>query len=66
MPPVSVLRWLSVTWPLQLLGSDSATLSAQLERKPEAGSQDTTQTGLRLDQAAAIWAALTNRQPPPC
>ena len=46
----------------ELLGSDSATLSAQLERKPEAGSQDTTATGLRLDQAAAIWAALTNRQ----
>jgi TrwC relaxase/AAA domain len=46
----------------QLLGSDSATLAAQLERKPEAGSEETTSTGLRLDQAAAIWAALTNRQ----
>ena len=46
----------------ELLGSDSATLSAQLDRKPEAGSQERTQTGLRLDQAAAIWAALTNRQ----
>jgi hypothetical protein len=46
----------------QLLGSDSATLSAQLERKPEAGSGETTSTGLRLDQAAAIWAALTNEQ----
>src|SRR5262249_34223713 len=38
----------------ELLGSDSATLSAQLDRRPEAGSQDTTGTGLRLDQAAAI------------
>jgi hypothetical protein len=46
----------------QLLGSDSVTLSAQLERKPEAGSDQRTATGLRLDQAAAIWAALTNRQ----
>jgi len=46
----------------QLVGSDAATLSAQLERKPEAGSEQTTATGLRLDQAAAIWAALTSRQ----
>jgi DNA replication protein DnaC len=46
----------------QLLGSDSAALSAQLERKPEAGSDERTATGLRLDQASAIWAALTNRQ----
>ena len=45
-----------------LLGSDSAALAAQLERKPEAGSEETTSTGLRLDQAAAIWAAATNRQ----
>ena len=46
----------------QLLGSDSATLNAQLERKSEAGSQDKTTTGLRLDQAAAIWSALTDRK----
>ncbi len=45
----------------QLLGSDSATLSAQLERKAEAGSTATTATGLRLDQAAAIWSALAGR-----
>ena len=46
----------------ELLGSDAATLSAQLDRKPEAGSEDTTTTGLRLDQAAAIWSALTDRK----
>jgi hypothetical protein len=46
----------------QLLGSDSATLKAQLERKPEAGSEEKTATGLRLDQAAAIWSALTDRK----
>ena len=46
----------------ELLGSDVATLSAQLERKPEAGSEDKTSTGLRLDQAAAIWSALTDRK----
>jgi len=46
----------------QLLGSDSATLKAQLERKPEAGSEEKTSTGLRLDQAAAIWSALTDRK----
>ena len=46
----------------RLLGSDSAALSAQLERKPEAGSQETTATGLRQDQAAAIWSAVTDRK----
>ena len=46
----------------ELLGSDSATLSAQLERKPEAGSEQKTAAGLRLDQAAAIWSALTDRK----
>src|SRR5258708_4604922 len=46
----------------QLLGSDSATLAAQLDRKPEAGSEQQTATGLRLDQAAAIWSALTDRK----
>ncbi len=46
----------------QLLGSDSATLTAQLDRKPEAGSDQTTAAGLRLDQAAAIWSALTDRK----
>jgi conjugative relaxase-like TrwC/TraI family protein len=45
-----------------LLGSDVSTLSAQLERKPEAGSDERTATGLRLDQAAAIWSALTDRK----
>jgi hypothetical protein len=45
-----------------LLGSDSATLSAQLERKPEAGSEQKTATGLRLDQGAAIWSALTDHK----
>ena len=45
-----------------LLGSDSATLTAQLDRKPEAGSDQQTAVGLRLDQAAAIWAALTDRK----
>ena len=33
----------------QLLGSDSATLAGQLGRKPEAGSDQRTATGLRLD-----------------
>ena len=46
----------------ELLGSDSATLAAQLDRKPEVGSEDKTTTGLRLDQAAAIWSALTDRK----
>lgn len=46
----------------ELLGSDSATLNAQLERKPEAGSEQRTTTGLRLDQAAAVWSALTDRK----
>src|SRR5258707_347753 len=46
----------------QLLGSDSATLAAQLDRKPEAGCEQQTATGLRLDQAAAIWSALTDRK----
>ena len=46
----------------ELLGSDAATLRAQLERKPEAGSDEKTSTGLRLDQAAAIWSALTDRK----
>src|SRR5262249_61761580 len=45
-----------------LLGSDSATLAAQLDRKPEAGSDQRTATGLRLDQAAAVWSALTDRK----
>lgn len=46
----------------QLLGSDSATLKAQLERKPEAGAEEKTTAGLRLDQAAAVWSALTDRK----
>ncbi len=46
----------------QLLGSEPGTLAAQLERKPEAGSDERTATGLRLDQAAAVWSALTDRK----
>jgi hypothetical protein len=44
----------------ELLGSDVFTLRAQLDRKPEAGCDQRTSTGLRLDQAAAIWHALTD------
>ena len=42
--------------------NDPATLAAQLDRKPEAGSDQRTATGLRLDQAAAVWSALTDRK----
>jgi conjugative relaxase-like TrwC/TraI family protein len=44
----------------QLLGSDAATLEAQAQQRPDAGSDARTRTGLRFDQAAAIHAALTD------
>src|SRR5258708_29489104 len=42
----------------QLLGSDSATLAAQLDRKPEAGSEQQTATELPLYPPPANWSAL--------
>jgi len=44
----------------QLLGADAATLDAQLLQRAEAGSQTTTTTGLRLDQAAVLYRAFTD------
>ncbi len=44
----------------QLLGADAATLDAQLLLRAEAGSETTTTTGLRLDQAAALYQAFTD------
>jgi conjugative relaxase-like TrwC/TraI family protein len=44
----------------QLLGADAATLDAQLRLRAEAGSDTRTLTGLRLDQAAAIYSAYTD------
>jgi TrwC relaxase/AAA domain/Domain of unknown function (DUF5710) len=44
----------------QLLGADAAMLGAQLLLRAEAGSETTTTTGLRLDQAAVIYQAFTD------
>ena len=44
----------------QLLGADAATLDAQLLLRAEAGSEATTATGLRLDQAAVLYRAFTD------
>ena len=44
----------------RLLGSDARTLDAQLLLRAEAGSGVKTATGLRLDQAAALYRAFTD------
>jgi hypothetical protein len=42
------------------LGADPALLQAQLRERTDEASSQVTQRGLRLDQAAAIWHALTS------
>jgi TrwC relaxase/AAA domain/Domain of unknown function (DUF5710) len=44
----------------QLLGADADSLDAQLLLRAEAGSETTTATGLRLDQAAVLYRAFTD------
>jgi conjugative relaxase-like TrwC/TraI family protein len=44
----------------QRLGADPAVLEAQLRERAQDARQHTTHGGLRLDQAAAIWHALTS------
>jgi hypothetical protein len=44
----------------QRLGADAALLEAQLRERAQDAREQATQTGLRLDQAAAIWHALTS------
>jgi len=42
------------------LGADAALLEAQLRQRAQAARENATQAGLRLDQAAAVWHALTS------
>jgi hypothetical protein len=42
------------------LGADATQLEAQLHERAEDARGHATQTGLRLDQAAAVWHALTS------
>jgi conjugative relaxase-like TrwC/TraI family protein len=44
----------------QRLGVDAALLEAQLRERAQDAREHTTQAGLRLDQAAAVWHALTS------
>jgi len=46
----------------QLLGSDSATLDSELSVKATVAREERTATGLRLDQAAAVYQALCGPQ----
>jgi hypothetical protein len=42
------------------LGADVALLEAQLRERAQRARESATETGLRLDQAAAVWHALTS------
>jgi len=44
----------------QRLGADPAVLETQLRGRAQQAREHATQTGLRLDQAAAVWHALTS------
>jgi conjugative relaxase-like TrwC/TraI family protein len=50
----------------KLLGTDERTLEAQLEHLRGQDAQQLTQTGLRLDQAAAAYVVLTSRRTAEC